>query len=176
MGKTVKSRTFYSILSFLIVVVFCMVAKGNVPKLYESYKQKEIAQQAATQTTKAVEKKDDTTQQQQQQPSVPAEEPSSETPESPDEDSNVYDVSEEPSEEDEEPIEEDSSEDDFDADFDFDFDTGDDSDSEEDNDGNFISAIIDFFGSLFEKLSNCKLVVFFKDLLAKVLEFFGIKM
>lgn len=172
MGKTVKSRTFFSILSFLIVVVFCMVAKGSVPKLYESYKQKEIAQQAATQTTKAVEKKDGSDQQQQQQPSIPAEEPSSETP---DEDSNVYEVPDEPAE-DEEPIEEDSSEDDFDADFDFDFDTGDDSDSEEDNDGGFISAIIDFFGSLFEKLSNCKLLVFFKDIFAKILGVFGITM
>ena len=160
MGKTVKSRAIMSIASLLLVAVFCIVANGSVPKLYESYKLKEVAKQAATQTTHVI-KKDKPVKQ--EEPTVPAEEPVTEDQD----DANVYDVPEEPEEE---PVEEEEEEEDFDFDFDIDDDNG----GSKSEGGSLLDKIIGFFTSLFEKISSCKLLTKIKDFLAKFLKIFGV--
>lgn len=158
MGKTVKGRSIISIASFLLVVVFCIVANGSVPKLYESYKQKEIAQQAATQATHVIKK----TKPVQQSTTAPAEEPTTDAPV--EEDANVYEI---PVEEEEAPVEEESTED-------VDIDTSTDDDTSKTEEKSFFEKIIDFFTSIFEKLGSCKLVSIIKEWIAKLLAVFGV--
>ncbi len=54
MGKTVKSRLFFSITSIICVIALCIIANSSIPSLYESHAQKVAAQEAATRTTKQV--------------------------------------------------------------------------------------------------------------------------
>lgn len=171
MGKTVKSRTVLSIASFLFVVAFCLVANSSVPKLYESYKQKAVAQQAASQTIKPVKKEtpvkdmpvvDDTTD------AEPVEDDSSFS-----EDSNVYDVPEETPVE-EAPVEEEETEED--EDFDFDFGDEESEDKEDESSGGFLGMIISFITSLIEKITSLDIFGKLKDFFANILKFFGIEL
>lgn len=172
MGKTVKSRAIASAASFLLVVAFCLVANGSVPKLYESYKQKEVAQQAATQATQVIKKK--TPSKQTEDISAPAEEPAEEPAEdvSSSEDANVYDIPEEPTV-DEEPVEEDAEEA---EDFDIDTDTDAGNEATKSEKSSLLDKVLNFFKSLFEKISSFKLLTALKDFFVKFLGIFGIKL
>ncbi len=48
MGKTVKSRALMSVISFVCVAAICIWANSSIPSLYESYKEKSIAQAQAS--------------------------------------------------------------------------------------------------------------------------------
>ncbi len=167
MGKTVKSRTIASVASFLLVVAFCIVANSSVPKLYESYKQKVVAQQAATHSTNVIKK---------ETPAI-QEEPVAEETEAPveetdfSEDANVYDIPEETPEEVAEPEETEEPEEDFD--FDFDFDDEESEDKEES--GGFFSIIMSFITSIIDKIKSLDIFAKIKDFFANILKIFGIE-
>lgn len=174
MGKTVKSRTLMSIASFLFVVAFCLVANGSIPKIYESYKQKVVAQQAATKTTQVIKKEKPTEPPVKEMP--PMEEPVADDDIGSD-DANVYDIDDSTSSDvpAEEPVEEPAEEEEEDADFDFDFDDDNNQGSDDDKkSGGFLDAIISFITGLIEKISKLDILAKFKELLAKILAIFGI--
>lgn len=169
MGKTVKGRAVMSIASFLFVVAFCLVANSSVPKLYESYKQRVVAQQAASQTATHEIKKDMPTEN-----TTPAEDVAEPVEDAiPEEDANVYDIPEEEPAVEEAPEEEPEEEEDFD--FDFDIDDGNDEENKEES-GGFFAAIISFITSLIEKISSFDIFAKIKDFFAGILKIFGIEL
>lgn len=172
MGKTVKSRALMSAASFILVVALCIVASNSVPKLYASYKQRVIAQQAATQHTQVV-KKETPVVQEETEPEV-VEEPVEDT--APVEDANVYDIPEEtpvvsePEAPAEEPKEEEPEEDDFDFDF------GEDEETEKEEDkGGFFSIIISLITSIIDKIKSFDFFAKLKEFFANLLKIFGIE-
>ncbi len=168
MGKTVKSRSIMSVTSFLLVIAFCLIANKSVPKLYESYRQREAAQQASIQTAQVIKK-----QQQKKTDDVSApEEPSEEDAQS-DEDANIYDIPEEPvSEEDsEDEVFEEDSEDETVVE---DTDTSTDNSSAKAEKTSVLEKILNFFKSLFNKIGSCKLLKRLKDFFVKFLKLFGV--
>lgn len=173
MGKTVKSRTIFSIATFLFVVAFCLVANSSVPKFYESYKQKAVAQQASSQKAEPV-KKDIPVEE-----DIPSEEPVEEAPVEEDtsftEDSEVYDIPEETPVE-EAPVEEEEEEE-PEEDFDFDVDIGgDEEESGDKSSGGFLEMIISFITSLIDKITSLDIFGKLKDFFASILKFFGIEL
>ena len=181
MGKTVKSRTIMSIASFLLCAALCLVANTSIPKIYESYKQKAVAQQAASQATHQIKK---------ETPVAPVEEPV--IPEEPVEDTSfedtsfedtaVYDVPEdttpvekyeepaaEEPEEEEAPTEEDVEEPETETE------TGDEEAQEEDN-GGFFGVILSLITGLIEKITSFDIFGKIKDFIGDILKFFGIEL
>lgn len=156
MGKTVKSRVVLSITSIICVIAICIIANKGIPSLYESHRQKALAQEAASRAAEQVEIPKTTA------PAVTqaheTTEPTTEATESETvtEDGNVYDIPEETTQEEtttqtEEYTEEETTEPDSDS-----------SDSE----GSFFDKIIDFFTKLFEAITS-------GDFFNKISEFFS---
>lgn len=177
MGKTVKSRTVMSIASFLLCAALCLVANSSIPKIYESYKQKAVAQQAASQATHQIKK---------EAPVVPVEEPVipeetfEEEPVIEDtsfEDTNVYDVPEEPApvvepvtepEKNVEPVEEPEE----------DVEEPEETPAEEEtkDEGGFFGIIISLITGIIEKITSLDIFGKIKDFLGDILKFFGIEL
>lgn len=156
MGKTVKSRVVLSITSIICVIVICIIANKGIPSLYESHRQKAVAQEAASRAAEQVEIPKTTAPSATQ---TPATEPSTEATEQATvtEDANVYDIPEETTQEEtttqaeEEYTEEETTEPNSDS-----------SDSE----GSFFEKIINFFTKLFEAITS-------GDFFNKISEFFS---
>lgn len=188
MGKTVKSRTIASIVSFLAVLTICVVANNSVPQLYESYKQRVVAQQAASQEPEEV-KKDQEQQPSKQtsvdaQPAEPADDGMSTDDASVAEDTNTYEIEEDNSAdtsvpEEEAPAEEPEESEEGLEDFDFDFDFGESEDKGNTDKGNkesIIDKIISFVKTIIEKISSLDIIGKVKNFFLGIFKLFGIKL
>lgn len=178
MGKTVKSRTIMSIASFLLCAALCLVANTSIPKIYESYKQKAVAQQAASQATHQIKK---------EAPVVPVEEPV--IPEETTEDTSfedtsfddtaVYDVPEDttPVEKYEEPAAEEPKEEEAPAEDVEEPETEETAEEEKEEDnGGFFGIIISLITGIIEKITSLDVFGKIKDFLGDILKFFGIEL
>ena len=177
MGKTVKSRTIMSIASFLLCAALCLVANTSIPKIYESYKQKAVAQQAASQATHQIKKETPVTPV--EEPVIPEEEPVEDT--SFEDEALVYDVpedptpvekyeepaAEEPKEEEEAPAE-DVEEPETEA--------SDEEAEESKDEGGFFGIILSLITGIIEKITSLDIFGKIKDFIGDILKFFGIEL
>ena len=175
MGKTVKSRLLVSITSFLCVVALCIWANSGIPSLYESYKERTVAQAQASASTNV---------QKVSKPSSSSSEPAPEqdafvaedtaVDEAPvedfvSEDANVFDIDEPeevPAEEPEEEVEEEYEE------------IEEEEIPEEPVEENktFFEKVVDFITGVFETLTSGGLLQKIKDFFSNILGLVGINL
>lgn len=154
MGKTVKSRVVLSITSIICVIAICIIANKGIPSLYESSRQKALAQEAASRAAEQVEIPKTTAPSVTQAPAATEPTTQATEPETVTEDANVYDIPEETTtqattEAEEEAPEEEVTE-----------------PNSSDSDDSFFGKIISFLTGIIEAITS-------GDLFGKISEFFS---